>query len=169
MKRINPKTGKPFKRGDVREDGKIFWQRRLTAKLQNGYFAETWYSPERYAEVYKDHLARLTRFAKENPSIVNARARKSAKKNRSVKNASWAKYHASKLKRTPPWLTIEHFEQIKDFYLICKMFQLYTGEKYHVDHIVPLRGEHVSGLHVPWNLTVLPASENCKKFNKYDY
>ena len=94
MKRLNPNTGKPYKRGDVREDGKIFWQRRLNAKLQDGFFAETWYTPERYQEVYKDNIRRLTIFAKENPHIVNARGRKSAKNNRPSKNANWAAYHA---------------------------------------------------------------------------
>ena len=169
MKRINPKTGKPFKRGDIREDGKIFWQRQLKAGLQNGYFYEVWYSPERYQEVYQDNIKRLAKFAKENPNVVNARGRKWARNNRDSRNANWAEYHAKKLERTPTWLTKKHRQEIKEFYLICKMFQMYTGQKYHVDHIVPLRGEFVSGLHVPWNLTVLPASENCSKFNKYDY
>lgn len=168
MKRINPTTGKPFKRGDIGLNGKIFWQRRLKSKLQNGFFAETWYTPERYEQVYRDNLKRLTLFAKQNPEIVNKRARKWAALNRDKKNQNWQRYRASKTQRTPKWLAKKHFAEIEEFYTIAKMFQIYTGESYHVDHVVPLKGKNVSGLHVPWNLTVIPAKENCRKFNKYD-
>jgi hypothetical protein len=76
------------------------------------------------------------------------------------------KRRAAKLQALPKWLTPEQLEQIKELYTCAQMFKLYTGEEYHVDHIVPLQGENVCGLHVPWNLQVIPAKENQVKYNK---
>ena len=59
--------------------------------------------------------------------------------------------------RTPAWANLD---TIKTIYANCP-------EGYHVDHVIPLQGKLVSGLHVESNLQYLPASENAKKFNKY--
>lgn len=68
-------------------------------------------------------------------------------------------------KATPKWLTKEQKQQIVDTYELMRDCRAVTGEDYHVDHIVPLRGKNICGLHVPWNLQVLPAYVNINKSN----
>ena len=77
-----------------------------------------------------------------------------------------AKRRAAKLQATPPWLTKEHMRQIEALYVAAERLQNQDGIKRHVDHIYPLQGKTVSGLHVPWNLQILTESENTKKHNK---
>ncbi len=78
-----------------------------------------------------------------------------------------AKRRAAKLQRTPKWLTPAQHEEIKEFYLLAKELQWLSAQsdKLSVDHIVPLQGKNVSGLHVPWNLQILPKSLNSQKYN----
>jgi len=68
--------------------------------------------------------------------------------------------------RCPKWARSDVF--IPEFFRIYKRAQVKThfqrqGERWHVDHIVPLKGEKVCGLHVPWNLHVIPATVNIAK------
>lgn len=93
---------------------------------------------------------------------------KYAKENPGKKNANAAKRHAAKLKRTPVWLTKEQINEIQEFYILAHDLQWLSEEKLEVDHIIPLQGKNVSGLHVPWNLQILPKSLNCSKGNNYE-
>jgi hypothetical protein len=67
---------------------------------------------------------------------------------------------------TPTWLTHAHRKEIRATYIAAAERSESTGVKHHVDHVVPLRGKTVCGLHVPWNLQIIPAAENMKKRNK---
>ena len=69
---------------------------------------------------------------------------------------------------TPSWLTSEQKQDIAAIYEHMRDCRAVTGEDYHVDHIVPLKGEVVCGLHVPWNLQVIPAYVNMSKSNSLD-
>lgn len=87
--------------------------------------------------------------------------------NRASCTALENKRRASKLLRTPNWLTEEHLEQIRTEYKLASWCTKVMGEPYEVDHIVPLQGKNVSGLHVPWNLQVISKVDNARKNNKW--
>ena len=87
--------------------------------------------------------------------------------NRAAYTALENKRRASKLLRTPTWLTEEHLNQIKLEFELAAWCTKVIGVKYEVDHIVPLQGKTVSGLHVPWNLQVITKTDNIKKSNKW--
>lgn len=72
------------------------------------------------------------------------------------------------LKRTPKWLTDEDFWIIEQAYEIASLRTKMLGVSFHVDHVIPLRGKFVSGLHVPENLRVVTWLENQKKTNSYE-
>lgn len=79
------------------------------------------------------------------------------------------KRYSRKLKAAPLWLTKKQLDEIAFFYKEAKRLEKETGIKHHVDHIVPLQGTEVCGLHVPWNLQVLTATDNISKSNKLLY
>ena len=81
--------------------------------------------------------------------------------------ASSANRRAAKLQRTPIWLSDFDKIKIKCLYQLAAMRSRESGQTWHVDHIIPLQGEFVSGLHVPNNLQVIPAIENMRKSNHY--
>jgi uncharacterized protein YdaU (DUF1376 family) len=76
--------------------------------------------------------------------------------------------NASKINATPKWLTVEHKADIAEIYAKAAMMTATTGVKHEVDHIVPLRGKTVCGLHVAWNLRVIEAHKNRAKSNNLE-
>jgi hypothetical protein len=67
--------------------------------------------------------------------------------------------------RMPNWA---NKDKIALFYIKAKLMTWLTGEQHHVDHIIPLNGKLVSGLHVEDNLQVLPFRDNLSKHNKFN-
>lgn len=110
--------------------------------------------------------ARMVAWQKANPEKNAAHGRKYRKNNADKVNARNAKKRANKLKATPKWLTKDQLKQIESFYTLAKKLTKETGIKHHVDHIVPLQGKNVKGLHVPWNLQVITQTENILKGNR---
>lgn len=95
----------------------------------------------------------------------NARNRNWNKNNKPVKAALQAKRKTAQLQRTPAWDPHAHLIIAK--YQLAAMLSQASGVPHHVDHIIPLQGRKVSGLHVFSNLRVIPGSDNVKKSNSF--
>lgn len=108
---------------------------------------------------YKDNADKKISYALANKEHIANYQANYRKENLKLKLAHNAKRRARAKRAQPNWLTKEDKQQIRKIYET-------TPPNHHVDHIVPLKGQNVSGLHVPWNLQHLPAEENMRKSNK---
>ena len=151
MRRLNPDTGKPFVRGEYRDDCYRFWgySKKKNKNKDNKYFIEFWRSPAKF-----EHETKKIDIWQAN--------------NRDKMNASAATVRAKRRNRKPKWIKDVFVEEIKVWYKRAKMLNQFTGQKWEVDHIVPLNGKNVSGLHVPWNLQLLTKKQNRDKSNKHE-
>lgn len=118
------------------------------------------------------------KWAKANPEKIKAYARKAGnawhernpeylkehyKANKERYVAASAKRRAAQNSATPSWLTAIDKAMIQEMYDVSEARYIQTGIKHHVDHIVPINGKGVAGMHVPWNLQVITAHENLSK------
>lgn len=187
---------RPCKRGHISErltlTGTCLECRKLTSRLryaqdpqkkvkqaQKYYFenveAKRLARRQRYAANPEKELSigrvRVAEWRKANPDKVAAHKplKKLYKQANPYKTAYLlAKRRAAKKHRTPKWLTKDDHWVMEQFYEIASLRSKMLGFQWHVDHIVPLQGELVSGLHVPWNLRVVPWIENVSKGNKFE-
>ncbi len=109
--------------------------------------------------------ARLAKWNKENPEKVKAKEAKYAKANPEKILAKTAKARAKREKRIVAWA--DHLK-IQAVYDELQYLNQTTDTAHHVDHIIPLNGKLVSGLHVHDNLQILTKEENIAKSNKYE-
>jgi hypothetical protein len=84
--------------------------------------------------------------------------------NRDKRREQWHQYRASKLNATPPWADRAAIAAV---YAEALRLTRETGVPHDVDHIVPLQGATVCGLHIAANLQPLPASDNYAKGNRH--
>jgi hypothetical protein len=104
-----------------------------------------------------------------NGAKMNAQTAEWKRNNPGKVNASSAKRKAQKLLATPSWLTESHLGEMQNIYIQCSKITKETGIQHHVDHIEPLLGKEICGLHVPWNLQILIGpgpNGNCSKGNR---
>ena len=102
-----------------------------------------------------------------NPERIKEIHNKRNRANPARRNLLTANYRSAKDNRTPAWLTEVDYERIANVYKLATLQSKITGTTWHVDHIIPLRGEYVSGLHVPSNLQAIPGVDNVRKNNSY--
>ena len=168
MKRLNLNTNKPFKYGDVREDGFVFVDFRKTRPLKkDGMYQENWITKDKFETQKQYKINNGNKWKAEHKDRVKQTSKMHAKNNSDQYAAKTAKRRAAQLQRTPKWLTESDLRIIEAKYSLAAMFTRETGIIHHVDHIIPLQGKKVSGLHVFSNLRVIPGEENVKKSNKY--
>lgn len=123
-----------------------------------------------YAREHRDEVAAAKkRYLESHREEHNARVRAYRARNLDTIRGYTAARRARKLQATPPWdqektkqVFLELTKQAKELYE-------QTGVEYHIDHIIPLKGRKISGLHVWNNLQLLPASANISKGNKFKY
>ena len=133
---------------------------------------ERWHSDEEYRlkqlEIFKEQDRK--RYA--NPEYAEKRrlqGKEWFKNNAGLAKEKRGRRRASEVNATPDWLTPIDKAQIAQYYEVATALEMQTGIKHHVDHIIPLKAKIASGLHLPWNLQVLTATDNLRKSNHYGF
>ena len=170
-------TGEPCKHGHTaprKTKGacidclKVEWQ--AAAETRAEYFRKYNRNEEvkdRKHAWYQENREQVIQAAATRPASVLREYRNAWKENNKVQVRADTKARRRKHRdATPKWLSRKQKSEIRQIYQIAITMTQTTGEQYVVDHIVPLRGEAVCGLHVPWNLRVITQDENLKKSNK---
>ena len=153
MKRLNPDTNAPYCLGDYRDDGYRFWGYH-NKKDKSGYFYLIWRSEEGFKKAKKMVVELSIKWNK-------------LEKVKAIRSFYTSKRRTIKLNRMPKWLTQKDIDEIKTIYEKAKLLTEFTGEKWEVDHILPLQGKKISGFHTPNNLKIILKTDNAKKNNKF--
>ena len=156
--------------GDCKGCRKDYHKRNRESRLEtaknwreaNPKYAKRWRQNNKVA---KAEYAK--KYRQENKDAMAEYDKRYRQENKGKYKAWKAKRRATKLNATPPWLTDRHHKDIRNIYDEATRMSKRGGVKYHVDHIVPLQGKNVCGLHVPWNLQILTAEENLSKNNSH--
>lgn len=159
-------TGKPCKHGHISSRTTVNGIcDKCTALYQHNNLDKKRIRAKRYYDKNSDKCRESSRIYRiENPERVKQYNRKYSKENLAYFNEYSNRRYILKMNRIPKWADLN---KIKEIYAEASHISQETGIKHHVDHYYPLQGKLVSGLHVPENLRIIPASENLAKNNKH--
>jgi hypothetical protein len=136
-----------------------------------------WY--ERNKELTKQRAREWAAANPEKRHAIHRKNREKDRENHNARNREWwsrnkpkrasyqSKRRAALLQRTPKWLTEDDFWMIEEAYKLAALRTKMFGFPWHVDHVIPLQGCNVSGLHTPTNLQVISGAENVRKHNSW--
>jgi hypothetical protein len=121
---------------------------------------------KRWQSLNKDKIKQAAKlWAKNNPDKVKEKTLRYIKKHPDAYTARAVRGVIARAKRVPKWLTSGEKWMVREAYHLSKLRTKLFGFVWEVDHILPLRGATVSGLHVPSNLQVIPKAQNRQKRN----
>ena len=116
----------------------------------------------------EQRAAYLSAWRKANQEHVIQYGRQYRAENKDRYNYLCQKRKIDQMRRTPAWLTEDDKWVMEQAYELAALRTKMIGVEFHVDHIIPLRGHRVSGLHVPTNLRVITWMDNQRKTNKFE-
>jgi hypothetical protein len=145
-------------------------KRREAYKLKKDYYNANRRDHRRNNEEFrKKDLESSRQWREDNKKAYLAYLKQWRQDNKDIVNYHGAVKRSRKRKAMPSWLTEDQLWMIKEIYSLARLRTQMTGIEWHVDHMIPLKGKTVCGLHVPWNLQVIPGLDNLKKNNKLEY
>jgi hypothetical protein len=138
---------------------------------------------KQYHELNREYICEKSRkYYEENKEVIASKSieyrqrtkdRKAAydrmfsQQNRHYRNMLKGANRAKRIQRFVEWDKELTEFVVQEAYDLCERREQLTRVKWHVDHVIPLCGKNVSGLHVWNNLAVIPAAINLSKNNKY--
>lgn len=158
-----------FNANSRKSNGKNSYCRSCQSKKNKLWMKENTECRSAYEKTYKEANKTHAKDTKHRWDAENKDHRKTYRLARKPQYAAHAmkRYVITKLSQ-PCWLSEQQLKEVEMFYWLAADLKATCGETYHVDHIVPLQGKNVCGLHVPWNLQILPADVNIQKSNKHE-
>jgi len=167
-------TGRPCKYGHIEERNTksgecLACSRKRSKQVSEDRKKEC---PDHWKKIYARYADKKKAYAKAyreaNPEKVKQTINRYREENKSLFTRLQMERQLKIKQARPSWLTEEDMHWINAIYQSSKLIKDEYGVETSVDHMIPIKGKNVCGLHVPWNLRVVTRSYNSKKLNKLE-